>query len=96
MTTKSKLLFLKSAGNYGFKTSRNRVSKQAFKVIFRELIKEIVSRKWSCLTIVYKGFRYKNFFLLDYLSQRGIKVNLVRNLIRLPYNGCRLKKYPRK
>jgi len=89
---KGKVNYLKSSGSLGFKSARERRSKQAYEIILKEVTKELVEKKWFNVFILFKGLNRRSFKWLRYLNQGGIKVKLVKDVTRLPYNGCRLKK----
>ena len=99
VNNKGEIDYIKSSGCFGYKTSRNRLSKVAVVSIFKSVIKKLIDLKWNIINIIYTGikFKKKNFYIFDYLDQRKIKVNLIVYAQKLRvFNGCRRKKEPRK
>lgn len=89
---KGKVKYLKSSGSLGFKSARDRRSKLAYETMIKEVTRELVEKKWKKIILIFKGLNRRSFKWVRYLNQGGIKVKLVKDGTRLPYNGCRLKK----
>lgn len=95
LDSKGKLNYFKTSGSFGFKSTRDRNSKQAYETMIKDITKELLSRGCSKVFVFFVGVSRRSFRWLRYLKQGGIDVVMVKDLTRLPYNGCRLKKEPR-